>query len=109
MIPQPDSNVTKGRYWRIYITSPSQDGTDETNIVNVNLIGRVLPTGKKVDIVNLCKHKEVTVSSGQNEQFITDGVYDTKWQLNAEDGDQWFYVDLGGLRPLFAPRTAVDR
>jgi len=31
---------TKGRYWRVYITTPSQDGTDVANVLSVNLFGR---------------------------------------------------------------------
>lgn len=34
---------TKSRYWRLYITTPSQDGTDVANILNFNLYGRTNP------------------------------------------------------------------
>ncbi|WP_430815112.1 DUF4185 domain-containing protein [Carboxylicivirga sp. RSCT41] len=38
---------TKGRYWRVYITTPSQDGSDVANVLNINLFGRT--NAKPVD------------------------------------------------------------
>ncbi|TLX76404.1 DUF4185 domain-containing protein [Labilibacter sediminis] len=96
-----DIPETEGRYWRLYITNPSQDGTDVANIVNFNLIGRVLPTGKKVDTVNMASGKDVIVSSGTSASYILDEEYDTKWSVDAADGQQWFSVDLGEEKDIY--------
>ena len=96
-----DIPETEGRYWRLYITNPSQDGTDVANIVNMNLIGRVQSTGIEVATTNLGLNKAVTESSGSSNENITDGAYDTKWSVDAADGQQWFYIDLGEEKDIY--------
>ncbi|WP_430815098.1 discoidin domain-containing protein [Carboxylicivirga sp. RSCT41] len=102
-----DIPETEGRYWRLYITNPSQDGTDVANIVNMNLIGRVQPTEIKVATQNLGLNKAVVVSSGLLKENITDGAYNTKWSVDAADGQQWFYIDLGEEKDIYRWRLST--
>jgi len=96
-----DIPENEGRYWRLYITNPSQNGTDVANIVNLNLIGRVAPSGIKVDTQNLGLNKEVVVSKGTSKENITDGSYQSYWSVDAADGQQWFYIDLGEEKDIY--------
>ncbi|TLX73296.1 DUF4185 domain-containing protein [Labilibacter sediminis] len=47
-----DITETKARYWRVYITNPSQDGTDVANILNINLFGRTSSKQTPTSIFN---------------------------------------------------------
>lgn len=53
---------------------------------------------------NLALNKNVTVSSGTNQQNVVDGNLETRWEVNTgdekqnggvvEEGSYWFYIDL---------------
>lgn len=90
------------RYWRIYITNPSQDGTDIANIYNLNLFGRTVQRWERRPASNKAANKTITIGHGTNPSNIVDESTTTKWESNTPDSSvQWFYVDLGAKYDIY--------
>lgn len=110
-ITDRDFPETGARYWRMVITEPNSNGTDAIKIVNLNLYGRFHPS-KSISNENLCIGKPVVAGGNDADNDLTvDGDRNTKWVLDGDASNQWFYVDLEAkyLIDRIDLRTGINR
>ncbi|TLX73298.1 T9SS type A sorting domain-containing protein [Labilibacter sediminis] len=93
-ITDRDFPETGARYWRMYITESNSNSTDDIKIVNMNLFGRFHPY-KSIPNENICVGKPITAGGNSSDkELMVDGDMYSKWVLDGDAGNQWFYVDL---------------
>ena len=93
-----DFDEAPARYVRLYITNPSQDGTDRATVTSIEVYGTPISV-KKDTRVDVARGKTVTVSGGEDTAaLLVNGQYDSirdRW-MDTTSGDKWAVVDLDG-------------